>query len=75
LGWKTGSPEPISSGKLYRSRFATELAGGSRRSASSIRWRWLVEGFLGLPRGAVDPLELLVLLVAAPVRRWRIASA
>ena len=29
----------------------------------------LGERLLGLPRGAVDPLQLLVLLVAAPVRR------
>ena len=29
----------------------------------------LLERLLGLPGGAVDPLELLVLLVAAPVRR------
>ena len=34
-----------------------------------------VERFLGLPGGAVDPLELLVLLVAAPVRRRASASA
>ena len=30
-----------------------------------------VERLLGLPRGAVEPLELLVLLVATPVRRRR----
>ena len=35
----------------------------------------LLERLLGLPGGAVDALELLVLLVAAPVRRRASASA
>ena len=68
LGWKTTRPEPISSGKLNRSRSRPSLRW-SRRSASSMRCRCCLERLLGLPRGAVDALELLVLLVAAPVRR------
>ena len=43
----------------------------SRRSASSSRCRCASSASLRLPGGAVDALQLLVLLVAAPVRRGR----
>ena len=66
LGWKTARPEPISSGKLNRSSSAPSLRW-SRRCASSMNSRWLVEGLLRLPRGAVDALQAGVVLVAAPV--------
>ena len=68
LGWKTASPEPISSGKLNRSRSAPEATVvAPRRLLEPLQVG--VERLLALPGGAVDALQLRVLLVAAPVRR------
>ena len=67
LGWKTARPEPISSGKENRSSSVPSLRW-SRFSASASRSRCAFELVLGLPGGAVDALQLRVLLAAAPVR-------
>ncbi len=61
------SPEPISSGKLNRSSSAPSLRW-SRLAASSSRAQVGLQVVPRRPRGAVDPLQLRVLLAAAPVR-------
>ena len=66
LGWKTARPEPISSGKREQVEVGAELAvvaaGGLLQQLEV-----LLERVAGRPRGAVDPLQLRVLLGAAPV--------
>ncbi len=66
LGWKTASPEPISSGNEYRSSSAPELAVVPALGLLQ-PVQVFGQGLLGLPRRPVDPLELGPLLVAAPV--------
>ena len=66
LGWKTARPEPISSGKREQVELGAELAVvalGGLLEAGLVRAQLV----LGRPRGAVDALQLLVLLRAAPV--------
>ena len=66
LGWKTARPEPSSSGKLNRSSSAPELAVVALLGLGQPVEVGL-HLVLGRPRGAVDALELRVLLRAAPV--------
>ncbi len=66
LGWKTASPDPISSGKENRSSSSAELAVVPALGLLQ-PVEVLGQGLVRLPGRAVDTLELLALLVAAPV--------
>ena len=67
LGWNTGRPEPISSGNENRSSSVAEpamVAALGLRQPLEVRLQLV----LARPRGAVDALQLRILLAAAPVR-------
>ena len=66
LGWKTGSPPPISGGKWNRSSSRPEAAVVAALGLLQ-PVQMLGQRLVGLPGGAVDPLEHLPVLVAPPV--------
>ena len=67
LGWKTARPEPISLREGEQVQLGAELAVVALLGLlEELQVR--LELVLGRPRGAVDALELRVLLAAAPVR-------